>query len=85
MNLIKGNGNLSSKFLFLLFFLFVCAILNFSTVNALKCKCTQSSHRTPCNNGVCEAPTGSSSNFKIFKIIIKNKLIILFLLSLLNA
>uniref|UniRef100_A0AC34R385 Uncharacterized protein n=1 Tax=Panagrolaimus sp. JU765 TaxID=591449 RepID=A0AC34R385_9BILA len=42
---------------FLLFVLFVFV----STVEALKCKCTQSSWKTTCDDGMCEVPDGNGA------------------------
>uniref|UniRef100_A0A914M738 SWIM-type domain-containing protein n=1 Tax=Meloidogyne incognita TaxID=6306 RepID=A0A914M738_MELIC len=47
--------SISSKFIFTI----LISFLNYS--NSLKCKCTQSSPKVPCQHGVCEVPTKISS------------------------
>ncbi|KAH7731278.1 Protein Y45F3A.4 [Aphelenchoides avenae] len=42
-------------------FLFTFTTAFLAVTDALKCKCTQSSARSPCDAGICEVPAGSSA------------------------
>lgn len=45
-----------------LIFILVCCL---STVETLKCKCTQSSWKTACEKGICEVPDGNGGKYPL--------------------
>ena len=42
--------------------IFFISCFFFNAVDALKCKCTQSSWKTVCEDGICEVPDESSGS-----------------------